>query len=188
MRPLLDSESHFALSCSPTRRTPTTWWLTILGIALAAVAGIADTGCGLPPPRDGMTTVGVVRVVYENLGGFHTYGSTSRPQLVGTFVMTNDGTAPVTVDVTATSSRLDVFLCDPSTRSEVPWTAQELASGASVEVHLRYNCSDTADISTTIMVRATDASGAQSQSISFDLDIQGTPRSLRDHLRAQEAP
>ena len=154
-----------------------TRWLTILGIALAAVAGITDTGCGggTPPPQGGMTTVGDVQVVYESLGGVHSYGSTSCPQPVGTFVMTNDGTAPVTVDVTETSSQLDVFLYDSSTDSEVPWTAQELAPGATVEVHLRFNCSDTADISTTIMVRATDASGAQSQSIAFDLDIQGAP-------------
>jgi hypothetical protein len=129
-----------------------TRWLSILGVALAVMAWTTDTGCGggSPPPQGGMTTVGDVQVVYNSLGGVHTYGSTSCPQPVGTFVMTNDGSGPVTVDVTETSGQLDVFLYDPETDSEIPWTPQELPAGASVEVHLRFNCSSTTDIATKI--------------------------------------
>lgn len=154
-----------------------TRWLSMLGLAIALVAGSADTGCGggSPPPQGGMTTVGDLRVVYASLGGVHTFGSTSCPQPVGTFVITNDGAAPVTVDVTETSGQLDVFLYDPETDSEIPWTGQELAPGASLEVHLRFNCSSTADIATMITVSATDASGAETESISFSLDVQGAP-------------
>lgn len=152
-------------------------WLLVLGIALSAVVGLADTGCGggSPPPQGGMTTVGDVRVVYSSLGGVHTYGSTTCPQPVGTFVMTNDGSGPVTVDVTETSAQLDVLLYDPETDTEVPWTPQEIASGASIEVHLRFNCSSTSDISTTVMVSATAAGAPDSESIAFSLDVQGAP-------------
>jgi len=154
-----------------------TRWLLILGIALAAIGGAANTGCGggSPPPAGGMTTVGDLQVVYSSLGGVHTYGSTSCPQPVGTFVITNDGTGPVTVDVSETLSQLDVLLYNPETDDEVPWTAQELAAGASIEVHLRFNCSSTTDISTTVTVSATAAGAPDSESIAFSLDIQGAP-------------
>ncbi len=154
-----------------------TRWLLIVGIALAVVVGVADTGCGggSPPPAGGMTTVGDLRVVYSSLGGVHTYGGTTCPQPVGTFVITNDGTGPVTANVSETLSQLDVLLYDPETDSEVPWTPQELAAGASIEVHLRFNCSSTSDISTTVTVSATAAGAPDSESIAFSLDVQGAP-------------
>jgi len=154
-----------------------TRWLLVVGIALAVVVGAADTGCGggSPPPAGGMTTVGDVRVVYSSLGGVHTYGGTTCPQPVGTFVMTNDGSGPVTVDVTETLSQLEVLLYDPATDSEVPWTPQVLAAGASIEVHLRFNCSSTSDISTTVMVSGTDGGAPASRRIALSVDVQGAP-------------
>ena len=121
------------------------------------------------------TPGGDMRVVYSSLGGVHTYGGTTCPQPVGTFVITNDGTGPVTANVSETLSQLDVLLYDPETDSEVPWTPQELAAGASIEVHLRFNCSSTSDISTTVTVSATAAGAPDSESIAFSLDVQGAP-------------
>jgi hypothetical protein len=149
--------------------------LTSMGLCLAAL-GALSPGCGTPPvPVEGTLDIPGLDVEFADIGGVHTFGGTSCPQPVGSILITNVGTADVTLEVSETSAQLDLFEID-ATGGSTPWATRTLTPDESAEIAVRFNCSATTDISTNIVVSATPTGGtAATDSIPFALDVQGAP-------------
>lgn len=142
----------------------------------AVLLGAAAPGCGAPPPPVvGDFDLGDLHVEYSGIGGVHSYGSSSCPQPVGSILVTNGGAAAIALDVTESSSQLEIWEVDDLGLT-TPWVPRDVAPGETVELVVRFNCSATTDVSTDITVSATPAGGAtQSDTIPISLDIQGAP-------------
>lgn len=141
--------------------------LRTVPLVASFVLAFAHAGCGGPPPGDmGSVAVGDVVFEYGDLGGAHVYGSSPCPQPVGSILVTNTGSAPVTVEVRTSSTQLYFEGGGPVA----------VGPGESIEVLVNFNCSSTADISTTLTVAVTPDGGTESTgTIPFALDIQGAP-------------
>lgn len=140
-----------------------------IAVALALlVTAIVAPGCGSPTPvgASGSVEAGEVTVDYEDVGGAHVFMTSPCPQPVGSMLLTNTGSGPVTVQVTTPSSQLSLTGGGPI----------ELAMGETAVVEIDFNCSNTADIATEITITVTDAGGsASTATVPFALDVQGAP-------------
>ena len=144
-------------------------------LALLWLLSAAIAGCGSGVTRGGDETLGDLDVTYDDLGGVHHFGDSPCPQPVGSFVLTNAGTIDILVDMTQTSSQVDLSVV-AADGSRTPWVPTTLARGAQLEVQVFFNCSSTSDVHTDITVHATPTGGTEGTfAVPFDLVIEGEP-------------
>jgi hypothetical protein len=152
---------------------------TSLGsIVCGLVLGAAAAGCGVAPVTtgaSGMLALADVLVDYTGVGGVHHYGSTDCPQQVGSLVIHNTATVDMMLVVGETSSQLDLFEVG-ETGSETPWEPRTIGPDEVIEIVIRFNCSSTTDIATSITLGAGPLTGSEyTDTLPIALDVQGAP-------------
>jgi hypothetical protein len=105
-------------------------------------------------------------IAFEQLDLVHTFGGTACPQPLGTIVVTNDATTPL-------STTLEVL--DPGVAVELSSGSLDVPAGGSGTYTIVFTCMSTDDIDTMLALTITLDGRSGEFQIPLKLDVQGAP-------------
>lgn len=148
-----------------------------VGIGTVALIGAMIAGCPGGPtvaPISGNANLGLVGLLYDEVGANHSVGSTACPTPAGTITLTNHSTTDsAVVDIAGAGGSIELWV-DTASGSPGPFTPTTLAPGEDVVVRVVFNCASTEDVDVDLTISATVGTMAtETHTIPLTVDVIG---------------